>query len=190
MPEEWPQQIHAWHDFYAITGTAAATLTGLMFVVVSLGPRTIARSSGTGVRAFVTPTVVHFATVLFVAALMAIPATTPVLAESALLVGGVALLAYLNWTRVHRQWRESNLDRDDWLWYVGLPGLSYLLLVAGALGIWERSELGLASVAAAVLTLVATGIRNSWDLVIFMSQRAHGDDAEDHDDGGDRQHER
>jgi hypothetical protein len=29
-------------------------------------------------------------------------------------------------------WRHADLDRLDWLWYVGLPLLSYLLMVGAA----------------------------------------------------------
>ena len=68
MTESWLQQMEAWHDFYVITGSAAAGLTGLMFVVVSLSPGTVVDRTAIGVRAFVTPTVVYFTTVLVVAA--------------------------------------------------------------------------------------------------------------------------
>jgi hypothetical protein len=74
MTNPWLHQLGAWHNFYLLLGTAAATLTGLMFIVVSLGPRLIATHTATGVRAFVTPTVMYFTTVLVVAALMTIPA--------------------------------------------------------------------------------------------------------------------
>jgi hypothetical protein len=40
--EPWLKQLEAWHDFYVVVGGAAAGLTGLMFVVVSLGPKVIA----------------------------------------------------------------------------------------------------------------------------------------------------
>ncbi len=58
MTEAWAQQVEAWHDFYVIVGGAAAGLTGLMFIVVSLGGTV--RRAAPGVRAFVTPTVVFF----------------------------------------------------------------------------------------------------------------------------------
>src|SRR5262249_16865942 len=75
--ESWPEQIVAWHDFYVIVGSAGAGLTGLMFVVVSLGQRTFAESRDTGVRAFVTPTVVFFTSVLVIAAAMTVPHVGP-----------------------------------------------------------------------------------------------------------------
>src|SRR5258706_14359463 len=36
-----PKQLEAWHDFYLVVGTGAAALTGLLFVIVSLGPHVI-----------------------------------------------------------------------------------------------------------------------------------------------------
>jgi len=54
----------AWQNFYVIVGSAAAALTGLMFVAVAL----IVNVRGTGTAqqlgAFGTPTVVHFGAVL------------------------------------------------------------------------------------------------------------------------------
>ena len=70
MQEALLSPLAAWHNFYTIIGSAAATLTGLMFVVITLiaGVRE-RRSSGT-LGAFTTPTVVHFGAVLLVAAIL------------------------------------------------------------------------------------------------------------------------
>jgi len=50
-----------WGNFYVIIGSAAAGLTGLMFVVITLGAEAQTISNEKGLRAFVTPTVVHSA---------------------------------------------------------------------------------------------------------------------------------
>jgi hypothetical protein len=74
--------IHAtltgWHDFYLITGTAAAALTGLQFVVQTLLASDALRPvSGDdtegGIAAFGTPTVVHFSLALLVSAVLCVP---------------------------------------------------------------------------------------------------------------------
>src|SRR5690348_721920 len=64
-----------WQNFYAIIGTAAATLTGLMFVVMTLiaGVRGRVTSASGGIAAFGSPTVVHFCLVLLVAAMLSAP---------------------------------------------------------------------------------------------------------------------
>jgi hypothetical protein len=52
-----------WDNFYVIVGSAAAGLTGLTFVVIAL-IRDARNVRPTGLRAFVTPTIVHFGGVL------------------------------------------------------------------------------------------------------------------------------
>jgi hypothetical protein len=163
--------MEAWHDFYVITGSAAAGLTGLMFVVVSLSPGKVADRTATGVRAFVTPTVVYFATVLIVSAVMTIPTLTPTSLAGWLAFGSAGEVIYLISLRGHKMWRESKLDRLDWLWYIGLPILSYVLILAAAIGIWVRAALALDVLGGTMILLLIVGIRNAWDLVIWMSQQ-------------------
>src|SRR5207248_2243083 len=67
------QKLEAWHDFYVMTGSGAAALTGLLFVIVSLGPHVVAKSVDTGVRAFISPIAVHFTSALALSALMLAP---------------------------------------------------------------------------------------------------------------------
>ncbi len=55
----------AWQNFYVIIGSAAAALTGLMFVVITLIARAGQRRSSESVGAFGTPTVVHSTKVYF-----------------------------------------------------------------------------------------------------------------------------
>src|SRR5947208_2325527 len=42
--------IEGWHEFYLLVGTSAAALTGLMFVVISISPETIAERPKAGIR--------------------------------------------------------------------------------------------------------------------------------------------
>jgi hypothetical protein len=64
-----------WQNFYMIMGTAAATLTGLMFVVTTLIAGIDAHLStlNAAVSAFNTPTVVHFGTVVLLAGILSAP---------------------------------------------------------------------------------------------------------------------
>src|SRR6185295_15400077 len=102
-PDTWPRQLEVWHDFYVVVGGAAAALTGLMFVVVSLSGRVMAERTRPGVRAFVTPTVVFFASVLVVSAVMCVPSSTPLVLGAAIGAGSVWAVAYLLSVRGHRQ---------------------------------------------------------------------------------------
>jgi hypothetical protein len=66
MPEAEASVLITWEAFYLIIGAAAATLTGLMFVVITLmaGVRMRVSSANLAVSAFSTPTVVHFCAAL------------------------------------------------------------------------------------------------------------------------------
>ena len=42
MDDGFAAAVAAWHDFYLLAGTAAATLIGLIFVALSLNPEVMA----------------------------------------------------------------------------------------------------------------------------------------------------
>lgn len=96
--------LQAWHEFYFLLGTSAAALTGLMGVVVSINPETIAERPQSGVRAFVTPTIVFFTTAFVVSALLVTPHLSLRSLAVLLAVTGIAGVAYLAWTRSHHYW--------------------------------------------------------------------------------------
>jgi hypothetical protein len=73
MPASPAQLLHEWHDFYILLGTASATLVGLMFVAVSIGASVFDEGHRAPMKAFITPTVMHFAAVLFACVVVTIP---------------------------------------------------------------------------------------------------------------------
>ena len=73
MPASVAELLHDWHDFYVLAGTASATLVGLMFVAASIGSSIFNEQHRAPMTAFLTPTVVHFAAVLFTCLLATIP---------------------------------------------------------------------------------------------------------------------
>ena len=85
-----------WQNFYMIMGTAAATLTGLMFVVTTLiaGIDTQVDALNAGVSAFNSPIVVQFAAVLLLAGILSAPWQT--FPSLSLLLGlvGLGMVSY------------------------------------------------------------------------------------------------
>jgi len=163
--------MEGWHEFYVLVGTSAAALTGLMVVVISISPETIAERPKAGVRAFVTPTMVFFTTALAVSALMLVPHLAPAPLAALLALASVAGIAYLLWVRGHHHWREGKLDAEDWVFYIGLPFLSYILLLVAAIALWRGGALGAPVLAFVTVLLLVVGIHNAWDLVIWLSQQ-------------------
>ena len=171
MHEAWTHQLETWHEFYLLIGTAGLTLTGLLFVVVSLGPRVIGDRHATGVRAFVSPNAVYFTTVLVVSAVLIVPDLPATVIGAFLCGGAVASLGYLAYTRVHQQWRQNKLPLLDWVWFVGMPIATYALLLLSGIGFLLQAVLSMHGVAVALILLLVIGIRNAWDLVIWISQQ-------------------
>lgn len=164
-----------WDNFYVIIGSSAGGLTGLTFVVV-----TLIRESGQGVQpagvgTFMTPTIVHFCGVLALAAFMSMPHQSGATLSAGLALGGLAGVVYgcligVNMYRIGAKAARYVPVREDWIWNVIVPTLVYAALVAMAVLIWDRlTRQALYVVAVLALALLFVGIRNAWDLAVWVS---------------------
>lgn len=166
-----------WQNFYLIIGTAAATLTGLMFVVTTLiaGIETHVSTLNAGVSAFNTPTIVHFCAVLLIAGILSAPWQTfssVGLLLSLLGLGGVLYLIIV--MRRMRQIPHYRTSMKDWLWYMAFPLLGYIVLIVAALALPEDPALALYVISATMVLLLLLGIHNAWDLVTYLAvERSH-----------------
>jgi hypothetical protein len=168
-----------WQNFYMLMGTAAATLTGLMFVVTTLIAGIDAHLStlNAAVSAYNTPTVVHFGTVLLLAGLLSAPWQT--FSSLSLLLGLLGLGTVVYSIIVMRRMRgvpnyQSTLE--DWSWYMAFPLLANILLVLAAFMLPKNPSLALYIVSLAMMLLLLVGIRNAWDMVTFLAvERAHSE---------------
>ncbi|HZZ92413.1 MAG TPA: hypothetical protein VFE23_07615 [Usitatibacter sp.] len=171
MPDPLHEQLEAWHDFYLVVGTGATTLTGLLFVIVSLGPHVLSRHKSTGVRAFVSPVAAHFTYVLVISALMLAPEIPRLILAGAVGAAGLGGIVFTTWTRAHQRWRANGLSNLDWVWFVGMPYLCFAsLLVSSACLAWH-GDLGLFGIGATSVLLIVVGIRNAWDLALWISRQ-------------------
>lgn len=166
--------LEAWTNFYVILGSSAGGLTGLTFVVIALVSEAQA-VHWSGLRAYITPTVVHFCSVLGIAALLNIPGQTPSSLGLCLDAGALAGVGYSIGTIVHLYRNRSRYApvAEDWIWNALLPTLCYLtLLIAGALAPWH-APLTLYATAGVSLLLLFIGIHNAWDIAVwFTAQRS------------------
>ena len=168
-----------WQNFYMIMGTAAATLTGLMFVVTTLIAGIDAHLStlNAAVSAFNTPTVVQFGAVLLLAGVLSAPWQT--FSSLRLLLGLVSLgmVIYLIIV-LRRMWRVPHYRStlEDWLWYLAYPLLAHVLLIVAAFVLPENPAPALYIIGVAMILLLLVGIRNAWDMVTFLAvERAHSE---------------
>ena len=158
-----------WENFYVITGSAAGGLTGLTFVVIALivDARGVAPS---GLRAFVTPTIVHFAGVLALSAYLSMPHQHVITLSLGFGVAGAAGLIYgaVIAANMHGH-PDYNPVREDWVFNVIVPTLLSGCLLAMAVLVWHRPTQTLYVVAALLLILLFIGIRNAWDIAVWVT---------------------
>ena len=173
MQEAVLSPLATWQNFYVIIGSAAATLTGLMFVVMTLRVR--GRRSSGALGAFATPTVVHLGAVLLVAALLSAP--WQALWNAGLLLGllGLGGVSYviIVLRRARRQ-VDYQPVLEDWLWYMLLPLVSYTALVVAAIVLPGQPAPALFVIAAATVLLLFIGIHNAWDNVTYTAIELSG----------------
>jgi hypothetical protein len=175
--------IEDWHDFDLMVGTAAATLVGLMFVAASIGASIYTEKNRPGIQAFISPTVVHFTSVLVVALFALVPTHEWLtLAGLLALVGAAGGIYTANlWTQLFVR-RRFDVDIVDRLFYAAIPLLGYVLLLLAAFFLLRQSEAGLDLLAAAQITLLLAGIRNAWDMMMWIVIRAPTADASNRDE--------
>ena len=168
--------LSGWENFYVIVGSSAGGLTGLTFVVIALLRETAQGVRPSGLGAFVTPTIVHFGGVLALASFLSMPHQQVLTLSAGLGVAGLAGLIYggvivANMRAPHSA--QYVPVREDWIWNVIVPTLAYASLLAVAVLIWYRPVAGLYGVAVVSLVLLFTGIRNAWDIAVWMTLQRH-----------------
>jgi hypothetical protein len=158
-----------WQNFYVIVGSAAGALTGVQFVVLTLIAQFRASSSMREIRAFGTPTVVHFCSALLVSALMVMPLRS--ISGLSVCVGMLGTLGviYSLTIFVHAHKAEYNPDVEDWIWYTALPLAAHFALVVSAVLLWKDVAWSLYVVATATMAFVLLGVHNSWDTVTYVA---------------------
>lgn len=158
-----------WANFYVMVGSAAASLTGLQFVVIALADGRQQDTTGAGIDAFSTPTVVYFSTALLLSAVLTAPwngASAPALL---LAVCGAAGLGYaLLVARRAQRLAAYRLVLEDWVWHIAFPLTANVMLLAAGLALVRHPTKALFTIAAAALFLLFIGIHNAWDIVTYL----------------------
>ena len=159
-----------WENFYVIVGSCAGGLTGITFVVIAL-IRDVQRVRPAGLRAFLTPTIVHFSGVLTLAAYLSMPHQGVMSLSVGFGVAGLFGLIYggVIAANMRRQVSVYIPVHEDWIWNVALPALVYGGLLVMAVLVWRKPLQTLYGVGAASLLLLFIGIRNAWDLAVWMT---------------------
>jgi hypothetical protein len=130
-----------------------------------------------GLRTFVTPTIVHFGAVLALAAYLSVPGQNVLSLRLGFGVEGLGGLLYVGTVAVGlaRIAGAYVPGYEDWTWNVILPALVYAGLIAGALALGRHTEASLYIAAAVSVLLLIVGIHNAWDIAVWNTLRGKRD---------------
>lgn len=161
-----------------MVGQTAGTLIGLMCVVVTLGAtlgsEVRRKALVSAVPMLVTPTLVHFGAILFVAMLALVPKGSNVVVPWCLLACGVAGMVYvvILGAGIFSN-RPSLMDPSDigaHAAYVPVPANAYVLFTISAILTLVGSRNANLAIGAGVVILVIVGIRNAWGMALFVAR--------------------
>jgi hypothetical protein len=162
-------RLEEWSNFYVITSAAAATLLGLLFVVITLAAGRRLKYTTPHIRLYLTPAVIYFSSVLLMSALLTVPNQTRLTAVICICLEGAVGLGYSGSLAIRRGAGSAFYEaRSDLFPYVLFPFAAYALMVAGGLLLLRRPEIGLDLVAAGMLVLLGIAIRNSWSIAVTI----------------------
>ena len=159
-----------WQTFYQLTGSAAAELIGLLFIVATL-TRGQQPGSENGMKLFTTPTVVHLTVVLIVSALALAPGAENASASLVMMVCALVGCGYAI-ANAARIGKVKNPTHWSDFWFYGAAPLAVYVALALAAGtaFWRVPHAAYA-VGLTLLVLLIVAVRNAWDLVTWLAPR-------------------
>ncbi len=171
--------LEGWDNFYVILGSAAAALLGLTFVVIALISER--RANPAGLAGYITPTVVHFGTVLGLSCFASVPHQNVLGLSLGFGSTATGLLLYTGAivASMRRFAQQYVPVLEDWVWHVILPAIVYGVLLAMAFFLWRDPRESMYGIASALLLLLFVGIHNSWDVAVSVTAQNKKDDEKD-----------
>src|SRR6476659_1729384 len=164
MPE-----LTEWSSFYVIVGSSAGALIGLQFVVLTLISERTRMRAPEASDAFATPSVVHFAVVLLVSAVLSAPwHTLGVVSVVAGLMGVAGIIYTLIVARRMKTQKAYKPVLEDWSFHALFPLLAYAMLVISGYVAMHNTRRALFLIVDATLLFLFVGIHNAWDSVTYV----------------------
>ena len=162
--------LNGWESFYVIVGSSGAALTGLMFVVIAIVADSPQTRDASAIKAFGTPTMVHFCVALLVSAVTSAPwhrIWSLAAAIAAIGIGGITYGCIV----IARAIRQTGYKPvfQDWLWYMALPLVAHVTFVIAGLLLPRLADGALFFIGTATLLLLLIGIHNAWDTVTYIA---------------------
>jgi len=179
------ETVESWHDFYMLTGSAAATLIGLIFVAVSLHIDVIATAKkSSDIITLARQTFSNFIFILSFAFIFMVPSDTPFGIGVPLLslgILGVAQTARLYRSLGFRDRSRERIFKTSQLWRALLiPNtICFLALIFVAVDILQGNTRYLSWMVLVIIWLLISATENTWDLMLRVAEIKQGRKAQE-----------
>ncbi|WP_295581309.1 hypothetical protein [uncultured Lamprocystis sp.] len=156
--------LSGWSDFFAMTGSAGATLVGLLFVVVTLGTGLPTSRTMDIARASMTPALYSFSGVLLQSMVALVPWQSSWPSGAIFVVMGIGGVIY----RIRAIRFRSTLHLGaisgpiDWIFHNVVPLVASVSLITGGAGLIAGAAFGPFAIAGASVLLLVSGIYRTW----------------------------
>lgn len=163
--------MESWHDFYLLTGTAAVTLAGLLFVALSLHLEQLVEESHEHLLALARAMVTAFVMVLIASLMMLAPGFSQRITGFALVavgsIGGLVTLRMLGTVPHHD---AGGFTAANMLRRKALAVLGYVLMVGTGAGIMLGNQDLLHWAVGAFCVLLANAAGTSFELLVHVAR--------------------
>ena len=180
-PPTFHEALHAWEAFYLMAGTAAVTLTGLLFVALSMHVAILFREEHSRTREMAFHAFQGYLYVLVTALVFLAPPLSNRTLGATYLAMNLVLLARTAWRMRKLPQRDGRATprKADRIWSLALPGIGYGSGLALSLMIFldgmPRGNLLLIP----PLLVLASATRTAWSLLEHVSWIEADRDRED-----------
>lgn len=160
------QELIDWHPFFEVIATTAASLTGLVFVGLSLNIRTMAETNYVDLWAIATQTFGNYLFAFMLAAMFLIPATTPQgIAVPCLIIGSIGVV--LTFHRMIRTMRSPNRlwGRAGIISFV-FPLAAFAFLAHAAIPMLWGNLGNISSMVTVMMLLLVSSTLSAFDLLV------------------------
>jgi len=176
MSDPFMDAIATWQNFYMLTGSAAATLMGLIFVSVSLHIDIISETEKYGdIRALAIQTFINFLLILSFAFIFMVPSDTPFGIGIPLLI-----LGFLGIVRTARLWRKFGMRAsskgqvftvNQIRWSLLIPHtICFITLIIVAADVLQGNTRFLDWMVLIIIWLLISATRIAWDLMLRVGE--------------------
>jgi hypothetical protein len=163
--------LNGWENFFIVGATAGATLIGLLFVALTVGADLSTPRGMYATRAFLTPTLILFGSVLFGCLFVLAPWPSAWPLGIILGLSGLAgLVRQFHVILMQRKVDFASLDWLDWTFFSAVPAVGYAILIAGAAGLIAGKSFAPYAIAGAITLLLFAGVYGAWDLTLWIAR--------------------